>query len=102
MFVAVQVEECWISLDGRNGLAVVEAVCEADYDLAGFYRDKGFTVVETEQGRAVPLTPFWPYNCVGLVRAILAIDAPWVITPWQLYKHLTRRAARSTKETVTC
>ena len=72
---------------------MVEIVCPAEYDLAGFYRDKGFTVVETEQGGSVPLTPFVPYNCVGLVRSVLAIDAPWVITPWQLYKHLMKEQA---------
>lgn len=89
-FVAVETDGYWITLDGRAGLAVVEIACEAACDLAAFYRGEGFTVVETEQRARVPLTIFVPYNCVGLVKAVLAIGAPWVITPYQLYRYLTK------------
>lgn len=78
-------------LDGKAGLPVVEIICGSAFDLGGFYREKGYTVIETAQRGRVPLFPLLPANCVGLVRGVLAIGAPWVLTPWQLYRHLTRR-----------
>jgi hypothetical protein len=89
-FVAVEADGHWITLDGRAGLPVVEIVAPADYDLATFYRSRGYAVVETKQRGRVPLMPFVPANCVGLVKGVLAIGAVLVLTPWQLYTHLTR------------
>lgn len=71
---------------------MVEIVAPADYDLATFYRSRGYAVIETKQRGRVPLALFVPANCVGAVRGILAIDAPLVITPYQLFKHLRRHA----------
>jgi hypothetical protein len=34
---------------------------------------------------------FGPVTCVDLTKALLGIRAPLVRTPWQLYKHLTRK-----------
>lgn len=92
-FVAVRTDGRWITLDGRAGLPVVEIAAEADCDLAAFYRGEGFTVVETEQRIRVPFTIAVPYSCVGLAKGILAIGAPFSITPYQLYKHLMKEQA---------
>lgn len=89
VFCAVEADGHWITLDGRAGVPVVEIVAAASYDLAAFYRERGYAVVETEQRGQVRPVPVVPYNCVGLVSAFLALGAPWVVTPWQLYKHLT-------------
>lgn len=94
-FVAIETDGLWVTLDGRAGLAVVEIAAPAYCDLAAFYRAEGFTVVEAEQSARVPFTVFVPYNCVGLVKAVLAIGAPLVVTPWQLFKFLERRRANS-------
>lgn len=32
-------------------------------------------------------------TCVEIVKAVLGIRAPWVLTPWQLYRWLRRRGA---------
>jgi hypothetical protein len=34
--------------------------------------------------------PLMVTTCVGVVKAVLGIRAPWIITPLQLYRYLTR------------
>jgi len=79
----------WIVTDGQAGLPEVKVAAAADYDLAAFYREQGFTVVETRQGARPPLGPFSIANCVGMVKAVLAIRST-AVTPYGLYRHLTR------------
>lgn len=89
VFVAVRAGEYWISIDMRAGVPVIEAVAPGGYDLAAFYRDQGFIVIETSQ-RDKPLRgPFAVANCVGNVKAILSLRSS-AITPYGLYRHLRR------------
>lgn len=89
-FVVVPIEGHWIRVDGMAGRPVIDIEAESSYDLAAFYREQeGFSVVETEQRSQAPLFPFITANCVGLVKGLLCINAPLVITPFGLYKHLT-------------
>ena len=88
-FVAIRNGNYWIMVDGLNGVPSIEVVAPADFDLATYCRDKGFTVVETKQRGTVPRSPFSVANCVGLVKAVLCIRS-MVITPYGLYKHLRR------------
>jgi hypothetical protein len=89
-FACVRDGDYWILVDGAAGVPQVKLLAQADFDLAQFYRTEGYTVVETAQ-RAQPIRcPFSVANCVGLVKAVLAIRAPFAITPHQLYRHLLK------------
>lgn len=78
-----------MTVDARVGTPVIEVVAPSEFNLAMFYEDHGYTVVEVEQG--APLrAPFVFANCVGLVKAVLSIRAPGVVTPYQLFKRLQR------------
>jgi hypothetical protein len=85
---ALQSGAYWILIDAQAGRPTVEVVAPADFDLAAFYESEGFTVVQTQQ-RADPSGLFVVSNCVGLVKTALALTAPLVVTPWQLYRRLT-------------
>ena len=75
--------------DPRDGQAVVQMIQVSDYDLKGYFEDQGYKVLETEQG--APLrTPLVVNNCVGLSKAVLCLRAPFVQTPYQLYRHLRK------------
>jgi len=52
----------------------------------------GFKVVAvlTETPPVKPLA-FRPYNCVEGVKRALGINAPWVLTPWQLYGLIVKK-----------
>ncbi len=91
VFVALASDQHWITIDGRAGQPVFEVVARRDFDLADFYRRQGLVVVETMRrpGRRCA----WPWmaaTCVGATKRILGLRAPWVLTPYQLLKYLTR------------
>jgi hypothetical protein len=88
-FVCLRTGDYWIKVDGREGVPEFEVLTLGTFDLAAFYRDNGYTVVETEPGSSPIRGPFIPANCVGLVRAALSLRT-WALTPFQLFKFLTR------------
>ena len=81
----------WIRIDGMKGMPSFEVMAGEGADLAGYLRrEHGFTVIEVEVER-LPRQPFPMLgSCVGLVKAVLSIRAPWVLTPYQLYRYLRR------------
>lgn len=89
VFVAVRTGNYWVMIDGRAGVPVIEVVAPSDFDLVGFYRDQGFTVIETQQRALPPRGPFAIANCVGLAAAILSIRST-AITPYRLYRYLRK------------
>jgi hypothetical protein len=91
VFCAVDDGNFWTRIDMMAGVPEIETIAGSTFDLAAFYRDEGLTVVETVQCDRPPATALWPASCVSLVKALLAIDAPHVLTPWQLFKYLSRK-----------
>ena len=91
VFVAVLRDGYWVTLDGRAGVPALQVVAGEGADLAGFYRRAhGFTVVALTAPRRPPRTPLMLGTCVGAAKRVLGIRAPWVLTPYQLYRHLKR------------
>ena len=91
-FAAVVSGPYWIRIDAQAGYPDLEAVALADYDLATFYRAEGYAVIETQQRSDGNRGIVTLSNCVGMVKTVLAVNAPLVMTPWQLYRRLTRAA----------
>tara|TARA_R110002096_G_scaffold336193_1_gene529667 strand:+ start:239 stop:589 length:351 start_codon:yes stop_codon:yes gene_type:complete len=89
-FAVVLSDENWIKADWKTGVPEVRYVTR-DFDLAAFYREQGFTVIETEQGDRPTWSPITLNNCVGFVKSALCIRS-WAATPWGLYRHLKRKA----------
>lgn len=93
-FAALQQDEgLWLVCDplkDRIELAALEVAARtglaAAYLAAGHRICRGRTRVLPTAGR-MPLPP--PLTCVGVVKRLLGVRAPGVITPWQLYRHLT-------------
>lgn len=81
----------WIRIDGMSGIPDVEVLAGSDFDLAKFYRDEGFSVVDLEVGDKPPLGPFVLANCVGLTKTLLGIRKPLIVTPYGLYHYLRRK-----------
>ena len=90
-FIAVRSARGWVICDPlshQTDLSVVEDYSPAE--LAAWYRDYGLLVVETHV-RPAPLrpAPIRPFTCVQMGKRVLGLHAPWVLTPWQLYRLLT-------------
>lgn len=80
----------WISLNAMaHRLEVAVLPVDAGFDLAGWYRAQGLTVLETRPAvpprRALPPRPF---TCVELVKRTLGITAERIFTPWQLFRFI--------------
>ena len=90
VFVVVQSNNSWVRVDSQAGKVAIDIVCASSYSLGDFYRDEGLYVVETTQRYRPSFWPLETANCVGLSKTILGIRAPFVLTPWQLYRHLRR------------
>ena len=92
-FAVLRARSVWLACDplkDRIDLDVLEL--PGDFDLAGFYRAQGHRVLVGQRPppRARRRFALAPMTCVTVVKRLLAIEAPWVWTPRQLYAHLSR------------
>ncbi|MBC7953422.1 MAG: hypothetical protein H7Z12_16580 [Rhodospirillaceae bacterium] len=92
---------CFVALSGSGGWVVVDPLshrtCVAhipfgpEYDLAGWYRAHGLTVVKAKVfSPSKRVAPVRAYSCVESVKRILGIHAGWVLTPWQLFRYVNK------------
>ena len=90
VFCCIDDGHYWTMFDARDARPVVQTIQGSEYGLRDYFEEQGYVVVETEQG--LPLkTPIIVANCVGWVKGILCIHAPFAQTPYQLYRHLLRK-----------
>lgn len=95
-FVCIESNGLWLQIDGGPGIPNIKYLSESDFDLATFYRDKGFTIVETFQRNKSVTFPLILRNCVGLTKGILCISG-WALTPYELYRQLEKENAVTTR-----
>lgn len=95
-FIVIRDRGHWIACDPlchRISLAVLPPCQLAE--LASLFRQNGHRVIETTARIAPPaLAPLRPVTCVEVVKRVLGLRAPWVFTPWQLYRHLSRQCEK--------
>lgn len=68
-----------------------------EHDLARHYAAQGHIVLAGRAGREGPTRAparLAPLTCVTVVKRIIGLCAPRVMTPWQLFRHLARRRER--------
>jgi hypothetical protein len=96
-FVALRDGDAWLvcdSLKDRIELLVLPVAVEVD--LASFYRAQGHRVLigTTPPKLRRESLVLAPLTCVSVVKRLLGVHAPWVLTPWQLFGHLKLDAYR--------
>jgi hypothetical protein len=100
---------CFVALEGADGWVVIDPLSHrtcvaripmgAEFDLADWYRRSGMTVVETHvTATSERVAPLRPYSCVESVKRILGIRAGWVLTPWQLFRHVNKTRIKALTE----
>jgi len=93
-FVILNDGQHWISFDpmAHYSEIIVHDVAP-DFDMPQWLAAREYTVMEVPQRDiCIKPAPFAVLNCVESVKRVLGIHAFWVLTPWQLYKYLKRRA----------
>jgi hypothetical protein len=91
VWCAVRLDQYWVSYNWHQGNPIINVDQAADFDLASFYREQGFEVIETTVGDEPCHGPWMCNNCVGHTMVICGIRAHHIYTPHQLWKHLTGR-----------
>lgn len=90
VLAAIDDGRAWIVIDPRLDGIMIDASLPASFDLAGAWRAAGVTVVETHgMPRARPRP--WrlaPFTCVEVVKNVLSLRRPRIVTPFTLYRHL--------------
>lgn len=89
VWCAVRKDGYWIIYDWSFGIPVI-SIANGHQDLARFYLDAGYEVIETTVGDEPCHGPWICNNCVGHTMVILGIRAHLIFTPYQLWKHLKK------------
>lgn len=89
-FAVVGRRNQWVIFDPMSNFTNLGVISGPTIDdLADWYRQFGFTVAKTVVRREqAPVAEWRLFTCVEAVKRLLGIRAPWVVTPWQLYRHI--------------
>ena len=88
VFTIIENNGYWIKVDGAYGRISAEVVGASTQDLAPIIRSQGFPCIEIQGGCTRIYAPVQPFSCVALVKRVIGIRAPFLITAKQLYKYL--------------
>lgn len=82
----------WICLDPQSHRVRCESWCYSPiFDPYAYYQALGYHCVWAGYPQSVARKiRFGPMSCVELVKRVLGISGFWIITPWQLYRHLRK------------
>ena len=97
-FVALDDGIEWLTVDPLlHRLEVRASGLASDFDLAREYRRMDLIVLEVIPAAvAMRAAPLGLFTCVETAKRLLGIRAWHVVTPWQLYRFLRRRAVAGT------
>ena len=92
VFVALRDGPHWLTVDPLcQRMEVQVQPVPPDMDLAAWFRAHGMTVVPATIDRSgTAPAPVAPFTCVEAVKRVLGLRDRFVLTPWQLYRRLTR------------
>ncbi|AUN31963.1 hypothetical protein [Niveispirillum cyanobacteriorum] len=95
VFIAQRVVGGWVTIDPLSTRMEVEFhPMDPETNLASWFTLCGHRVVSAQVRGAseVPIgLPLAPLTCVSVAKRVLGIRVARILTPWQLYRHLTER-----------
>jgi len=91
-FVLLRTRGNWLYYDPMAHYTFASAI--GAYPLLGLlrvFRRRGCRLRLARPRMPPPRAQAWrPYTCVEAVKRVLGLREPWVLTPWQLYRCLSR------------
>lgn len=83
----------WISIDPLAPYTDIQIYhhIDSNYPLSNWLNQQGYKVVKAnidKENRKV--SPFVFFTCVETIKRILGIHKRFIVTPWQLYRFLTK------------
>ncbi|HCM83708.1 MAG TPA: hypothetical protein DIS76_03990 [Rhodospirillaceae bacterium] len=102
-FMIMNDDEHWLAVEPlASCMEVTVLPSPPDFNLPEWLRGQGHQVVEASLQRNVQKTaPIAPLNCVEVCKRVLGLRALYILTPYQLYRHLSGilAQAKTTKTT---
>lgn len=96
-YVLVRDRWQWVSIDPLSHYMQIQfhTTITQSFDLPAWLRGQGMIVVETQiiEPPRKP-APWMPFTCVEAVKRFLGIQKRFIMTPRQLYYHLTKGSPR--------
>ena len=81
----------WITLDPMSHYTdIMVHNVPVNFNLPLWLEDRGYTVVETQLSRKRKPAPWMVFTCVEAVKRVLGLHSRFIVTPWQLHRHLTK------------
>ena len=81
----------WITIDPLSNYTDISVHhVPSDFDLPRWMCSRGHIVVPAPLKRTMRPAPWSVFSCVEAVKRILGIHKRSILTPWQLYRHLTK------------
>ena len=90
-FIVLNDGDHWIAIDPLAPLLEVTVPpVPAGFDLPAWFAGQGHRVVPAPVRRGLRRpAPVGPFTCVETCKRVLGLHARFVLTPWQLFRHLT-------------
>jgi hypothetical protein len=83
----------WLCIDPLSHMMDMRVIDGERYDMPKIMAAQGHTVLKTQCRAPQKIAPPDILSCVSIVKRILGIHSFFILTPWQLYKHLKRENA---------
>lgn len=94
--------ERWMSLDPlSNYMDVTTHDVPIEFNMPLWMEDRGHKVIKAENARPAKAAPWGVFTCVEAVKRVLGIHNRFIITPWQLYRHLSGKSRGVCQDTHT-
>ena len=92
-FVLIHDGQRWISIDPMaNYMDVLVHDLPGDFDFARWLEEEGHHIVRAQLARNImTCAPVMVFTCVEACKRILGIHKSTILTPWQLYRYLTKQ-----------
>lgn len=94
-YVLLNDGERWISLDPMSNCMDVSVHhhVSATFDLPAWLRKRGQIIVPAPVCRIKKEAPWMAFTCVEAVKRVLGLHNRFIVTPWQLYRHLMQTSS---------
>ena len=90
-FVVISDGYSWITYDPLSSWTELQVQkTPITFDLPEWFAKQGYIVVATKITKRNKLAPLSLYTCVEGIKRVLGIHKVTIVTPYQLYKHLTK------------
>ena len=90
-FVLLNDGHHWVSVDPLSSYTdILVHHVPADFDFPAWMKKRGYKVIKAQTQKPLKPSPVNFFSCVEAVKRIVGIQNRFVITPWQLYRHLKR------------